>query len=229
MVQNVGGVVITRQNNEARVDVPVTQDRRTQGSFTYIVSDEDLRNAGQVTFYLSALDGNGNPTNVPGFPQVLIVNITTTGSGCSHAFFFGTAGDCVDSAPSDVAGAYQYFEGGYMIWNSARGAILVLHSDSTVESFPDTWSGQQIITDSQPPADRFVPERGFGWVWMQQPGVRTRLGWALGVEQPYTLRWQTGHADSPGVRPPGVEYYLWPTGDILRLTYYDGAVVWNWV
>jgi len=58
--------------------------------------------------------------------------------------------------------------------------------------------------------------------------VRDRLGWALAPEQAYTLHWQSGHVDSPDPRPAGVEYYTWPTGNILRLTYYDGGIVWEW-
>jgi WD40 repeat protein len=202
-VENVGGIVITRPNPEARVDIPVTTDRRTQGSFTFTLSDPSMVSNGGATFYLSALDNNGNPVNAPGFPQVVTIAVTQPGSGCSHTFFFGVSGDCVDSQPADIPGAYQYFEGGYMLWHSARNSIIVLHSDNTVQTFPDTWNGQI--------------------------GIRDRLGWALGAEQAYTMRWQSGHVDSPDVRPAGVEYYQWHTGAILRLTYYDGATLWNWV
>jgi hypothetical protein len=85
--------------------------------------------------------------------------------------------------------AYQPFENGYMLWMSTGGAVYVLLKDGralsyaqfTYESLPNN-----PVADV-PPAGRASPSGGFGRVWGNYSEVRTALGWALGVEQGYTM------------------------------------------
>jgi hypothetical protein len=172
------------------------------------------------------LDRNGNPFSGPGVPQTVTVGIT---AACPHTFFFGESSECVQADAVDLQSAFQPFEGGYMIWRSDRRQIVVLYNDGAAQVFDDNWNGQPIITEGPPPEGRFVPERGFGWVWADQIGVHERLGWAYSSEQPYTLRWQPGYFDTPDPTPPGVSFYTWPDGTVIRIIFYEGAAEWNFV
>lgn len=164
--------------------------------------------------------------STPVVPTAVVTN--PIGAACPNTtFFFGASGDCVTGDAVDVPGVYQLFEGGIMLWRGDTKSVLVLYNDLTARTYPDTWAGETIITDILPPVGRVVPERGFGWVWVQQPGVRDALGWAFAPEQSYTLRTQSGHVSSPDPVPPGVEYYTLPDGGIIRVVIYEGGMTWS--
>ena len=54
-------------------------------------------------------------------------------------------------------------------------------------AFTDEWDPGEPESDPtlEPPPGFYQPVRGFGQVWREQPGVRERLGWALGDEVAY--------------------------------------------
>ncbi|MBI4771252.1 MAG: hypothetical protein HY784_12800 [Chloroflexi bacterium] len=74
-----------------------------------------------------------------------------------------------------------------MIWLGALDAIYVLCADGNSPAWEwhsDTWEEGQPLPDPTPgpPAGLRAPERGFGKVWWEQPGVRQRPGRALAPE-----------------------------------------------
>jgi hypothetical protein len=92
--------------------------------------------------------------------------------------------------------AVQRFERGIMLWVRRWGdapilpEIFVLTADSsdpqrfTWQMFADEWQeGTPIRFDETPPVGRYAPERGFGYVWVHNAEVRSRLGWAVEPEQ----------------------------------------------
>jgi hypothetical protein len=90
----------------------------------------------------------------------------------------------------DIATAYEPFEHGAMLWVSIPDpyspiqSVLVLYDDGTYAAFQDAWVDGDPIDDPGivPPAGRYQPQRGFGKIWREAPGVRDRLGWALEPE-----------------------------------------------
>ncbi len=84
-----------------------------------------------------------------------------------------------------VPGAYLAFEGGLMFWRSDTRTILVLFNDSSVwYAFTDSWTeGLEPGGGAAPTAGRFLPQRGFGKVWREQPDVQKRLGYALAATE----------------------------------------------
>ncbi len=92
--------------------------------------------------------------------------------------------------------AVQRFERGIMLWTRRWGdvpvpsEIFVLTSSSTDpqrftwQMFADEWTeGTPLRFSETPPPGRYVPERGFGYVWVHNAEVRSRLGWAIEPEQ----------------------------------------------
>jgi hypothetical protein len=71
-----------------------------------------------------------------------------------------------------------------MIWIEVADSIYVFYKEGDWQRLEDTWS--EDLPESDPeivvPDGMFQPIRGFGKVWRENPEVRERLGWALGVE-----------------------------------------------
>ena len=94
-----------------------------------------------------------------------------------------------------------------MIWLKATDSIYIFYNDQLWQRFDDSWSEEQPESDSNiiPPDGRFQPVRGFGKVWREQPEVRERLGWALGVELAFESALQEQLVDAEGT---GVTFLL---------------------
>lgn len=89
---------------------------------------------------------------------------------------------CPQGDPLTVGGAWQEFEGGWMLW--LDGPIYALYNSGQFERFEDTFDSA-IDPESggeTPPVGRVEPVRGFGKVWRTHPSVRQFLGWAFGDE-----------------------------------------------
>lgn len=87
----------------------------------------------------------------------------------------------------------QPFQGGVMFWRDTR-EIYVLSTAAVAGQgidiywrMNDAWNEGMPADDPAfiPPAGFLQPVRGFGFVWRNNQGIRDRLGWALGGEQPY--------------------------------------------
>jgi hypothetical protein len=139
---------------------------------------------------------------------------------CPFPFFFGEGDGCPSSPPLQLQAAYEVFEGGTMIWRGDTREIYVHYSDGAYQSgsalyfLESTYSGLPDPANEQPPLDRTVPVSGFGKVWANAPGVRDKLGWALGPEQGYSMQLQgVALARTP---PPEFALYLTlPDGHVI--------------
>jgi hypothetical protein len=117
-------------------------------------------------------------------------------------FFFEPApGGCPAGPAQTTAAAEEAFEGGTMVWLQSADAITVLYNDRTWARYADLWSEGQPESDPAivPPDGRFQPIRGFGKLWREQPMVRERLGWAVGVELAFQATLQEQAAAAGGL------------------------------
>jgi hypothetical protein len=116
--------------------------------------------------------------------------------------------------------AEQEFEGGWAfalqdraeIWvavfEDERGGPWSIYEDEFYAEFERT--GQELVAefDEEPPQDKVMPVRGFGWLWANTPEVREALGWGMWIElgQDSTLRYDAGglvNVDGEYVPRPG--------------------------
>lgn len=93
---------------------------------------------------------------------------------------------CPTTPERAIVTAYQNFQRGYMIWRADNRQIYAVYDDGAWQVFPDTWAegdDEYSCTDSRTPERTPpTPRRGIGKAWCTQPGVRDRLGSALGDE-----------------------------------------------
>ena len=107
---------------------------------------------------------------------------------CMDSWFFESAPDICPAGPALAsAGAVQWFKGGVMIWVAEEDQIYVLFDDDNSPGwnrYIDQWDDGEPEYDPtiSTPNGLFQPVRGFGLVWRREPGVRDRLGWAIGEE-----------------------------------------------
>lgn len=110
---------------------------------------------------------------------------------------------------TQVQVAEQLFEHGRMYWVGRVRQIWVLvitgegrgdwyvYEDNFVEGEPET--DPALV----PPEGRIQPERGFGKLWREVPGLRDLLGWAVQPEVGYISRYEyhvTDQLDAAGNR-----------------------------
>jgi hypothetical protein len=134
---------------------------------------------------------------------------------CPYTYFFSAAPDagCPQGDPVTVQAAFQAFEGGYMIWRGDNSEILALYNSGRVERYRDSWRGETVIWNQPPPSPEvYQPVRGFGRVWVDNPALREGLGWALTLEQGYTMSTQ----QSSSYRYPRL-YLNWPDGTVIYI------------
>lgn len=99
---------------------------------------------------------------------------------------------------SYTQGAAARFERGQMYWINLRGGKSVIYvviygpnGSLTYRVFDDTWKeGDPVNTGLKPPAGLYEPQRGFGKIWREQPGIRDAVGWALETERAVTVSYQ---------------------------------------
>lgn len=113
---------------------------------------------------------------------------------CPYAWFFSPApAICPQNEAIPSPGAEQHFERGVMIWSGEEDLIYVLFDDDIFSpkwtAFADLWEEGDPVDDPgiTPPSGLYQPQRGFGLVWREQPGVRDRLGWATAPEAGYEI------------------------------------------
>ena len=89
--------------------------------------------------------------------------------------------------------SYQPFEGGFMLYLNTTDRVYVLNrAGQQLASYADTFNenGQEGVAPGPRP-NTFLPVRGFGKVYRENPGVQTALGLALAPERGYQARVQT--------------------------------------
>jgi len=148
-----------------------------QGTWTVTVPETYVDEATFMLFARGAADEQRQET--------VIVDVI-----CPYVYFFDTRGQvlsCPAEAARTVQAAYQEFERGFMIWRADTSDIYVFFRDTgLVNRFRDTWLGEWVDYPEEPPVGRYKPDRGFGRVWVDNPQVRTGLGWATNFERGYT-------------------------------------------
>lgn len=122
--------------------------------------------------------------------------ITPTQNFCNRLFFFGMINHtCPTSDVQKVSGAFQAYDGGYMVWEDYTGSVYILYNDGSgqhytedvVATFPEN------AIQELPPPNHFKPIRGFARVWLHENDLRQRLGWPYGIEQAYIIQIQPAH------------------------------------
>lgn len=134
---------------------------------------------------------------------------------CPYSYFFGPTTDpqtCPEGPATDVQAAFQRFERGYMIWRADTSDIYVLYDSGLVNRYKDSWQGEVLQFPEVAPEGTYRPDRGFGKVWIDNPQVRSGLGWALTFEEGYVMHYQ---------RSGDVKYarlYMdWPDGTVIYM------------
>ena len=109
-----------------------------------------------------------------------------------------------------------------MIWISSGNTIFVLYGDGSNpawEFFPDRYiEGEQLKTDLTIPTGFFIPQRGFGKLWLGNTDVRDRLGWGVLPEQGYQAQLQSDSVTN-------TRYITGADGQVYAL--WDGQTVWQ--
>ncbi len=143
---------------------------------------------------------------------------------CDHGYFFQPGPQrCPQGAAIVTEGAYQPFEGGFMIWlprpDLPQPSIYAFTNSGQLFVYPDTWStGEPANASAEtPPEGLFEPVGGFGKVWREQSLVRDSLGWGTAKEALYTVTFQA-EADETS---PIIAYLTQPNGSIVKLL--DGS------
>lgn len=157
----------------------------------------EVDGSGQITYTIST--GERNSTRFVLFATAAGETVQATLSvtlTCPDVWFFSPAPEiCPASAAMESAAAEEPFEQGTMIWVKEQDLIYVLFSDGVSphwRAYQDRWNEGDPTNDPalEPPPGLFQPERGFGLVWREEPGVRDRLGWALAPEASYVTKVQ---------------------------------------
>ncbi len=105
--------------------------------------------------------------------------------------YTNNAGVCIRLGPpvadgAQAPGAFLRFERGAMVWRGDTRMIYVIARDGaglpvgSWASFPDEWDERQPAGGGAGPAPgQYIPQRGFGKVWRDNPEVRRLLGYAV--------------------------------------------------
>jgi hypothetical protein len=83
-----------------------------------------------------------------------------------------------------TAAAWEPFEHGLLLWRLDLNLIYGMGTNEAWFITGDTWRDGDPPFDPAivPPDGYYQPQRGFGKVWRERPGVRTALGWGLANE-----------------------------------------------
>jgi hypothetical protein len=213
-----GGTITLAWNVSGATTVKLTRLSERGGIFIEPVAPTDsLTAAGSIQHHLP-------PTYIN---TVSFILIATDSQGhqvtqaVTAAIICPYSSSLTDDCPitqTTVQAAYQPFENGLMVWFADTNDIYALYNDNTFDRYPDTWAdGETFDIGDTPPAGRTQPVRGFGKVWATQPGVRSKLGWALNAEQGYTTTRETHQLWLGRNQTEGVHFRL-PDGRIVHQT-----------
>ncbi len=91
---------------------------------------------------------------------------------------------CPQETYQDILAATQNFENGLMVWSEltkTNRRIWAYLSYGSYEIYSDTWTEADGDTPAgmSAPEGKYLPRRGFGKVWRDDPGLRSRIGYAI--------------------------------------------------
>lgn len=177
----------------ARFGYPITEAfYETRGDWTGTVQyferrvmEHHLENSGTQYEVLLGLLGNevlnyGQPPQPPACSTQVIPELQ---SAYNRIDYFRDELGCPTAAIYDRPAAVQNFERGLMIWTDLDGSdrrIYAFLSYGSYRQYQDTWKeGDPDTPNVSPPAGLFAPRRGFGKVWIDDPTLRSDIGWAV--------------------------------------------------
>jgi hypothetical protein len=125
---------------------------------------------------------------LPGFPNPLVLAYTDE-PGLTYCFpRMTTSGR---RAELNTWVAVQRFEHGFMLWRQDQpNRVEVAHEDTDLapeigclDRFADSWRpGEELDYGPLAIPGRYLPERGFGKIWLQHSYVRESLGYPIALE-----------------------------------------------
>lgn len=151
---------------------------------------------------------------------------------CPVDFFFDPVPEetCPDAQAATGPAMFQAFEQGQMFWLQATNHVIILFTDvqrgtagrpawmRVVNPFFEGAAEED--PNLVPPEGLRQPRREFGMVWRDTPGVRERVGWALGDQQPFTTTTQSAEVGG------GTIFYFSDTlGTVIALL--PGGASWE--
>jgi hypothetical protein len=93
---------------------------------------------------------------------------------------------CPTAAEENVDALEQVFERGQMLKSGSTGQLTVTFFDTGQWlNYADTFTAGSPDPVMPAPEGLLAPQGAFGKVWREQPGVRDRLGWAVGPERSF--------------------------------------------
>jgi hypothetical protein len=112
--------------------------------------------------------------------------------------------------------AEQQFEHGRMFWIQPRKQIWVMYDNGSGsgkwEVYDDTFEDGEVESDPSivPPPGEYQPERGFGKLWRNTPGMRDALGFGIIPEYGYVSNYEyhPGGTVQDGKYVPGPGYHI---------------------
>ncbi|MDQ3927905.1 MAG: hypothetical protein M3328_02030, partial [Chloroflexota bacterium] len=124
---------------------------------------------------------------------------------------------------SVLPSAQQHFQYGYMFWRGDTRTIYVFLQSGprdqygTWFEFKDTWvEGEPVPTvEGDTPDGGYVPVRGFGKIWANNPTLRQKIGYATEPETSVDAVWQ----------PFEHGMAVWTSDRTIRMMYEDG--IWQ--
>ncbi len=143
-------------------------------------------------------------------------------------WFFGTSNDIATSPVYTLSAAYQPFQKGFMVWRGGSREVYGLVTNGPAIRVVERWSGEEIRYSETPPSPLLLPQRGFGWSWVNTPALREALGWALAAEQGYTARFQEGKTPG-GAKVICFEAALSGGTKVVRVEEQGGQLSWRFV
>lgn len=209
-INGTGGVTIQQLIPNISQSTTVVTAQSPKGSAEVYPPDIALYS---VTYRLTAANGTAT--------QDVTVNVH-----CPYTFFFGEADGCPAGEARAIGVTYQEFENGYMLWRSDTNEIIVHYSDGTAAYFLEQdYAGLDMPElEEMPPLDRKAPGSGFGKVWANAPGVRDKIGWAVGEEVGYDTTFQRV-AQTRSPRPEFAFFITLPDGRVVGSGYGAWQVV----
>lgn len=135
---------------------------------------------------------------------------------------------------SQIQVAEQLFERGRMFWLQPTQEVWVLVITSegrgTWSVYRDEWVDGEPETDPNltAPEGLIQPERGFGKLWRETPGLRDQLGWAVTPEFGYVSGYEYhagGSVNAGGTYTAGPGYHILYSlyGELFRFNEVDST------
>ncbi|RMF81445.1 MAG: hypothetical protein D6737_04955 [Chloroflexi bacterium] len=137
---------------------------------------------------------------------------------CDSTWFFiqPRPDSCPQSQALTSQATFQIFENGFMLWVRSQDIIYVMYNDGalpTWQAFNDPFvdpTPERTILMTPPPGEYWQPRRGFGEIWLMNPEVRQRIGWAV-------QQWEDIFSSRVQISTDGTVFVEGPRNDIFML------------